>query len=63
MSSMQTVSYWSRRINSTPTGRTLRELPWAYSERSAVGGSRKITLQLVMTARTLRAKQPSVAKR
>jgi hypothetical protein len=29
-----------RRMNSTLTGRTLRELPWAYSERSAVGGSR-----------------------
>ena len=40
MSSMQTVSCWLLRMNSTLTGRTLRELPWAYSERSAVGGSR-----------------------
>jgi hypothetical protein len=30
-----------------------------YSERLAAGGSRKITLQLVMTARALRAKQAS----
>src|ERR1700739_1020146 len=50
-------------MNSTLTGPTLRELPWVYSERLAVGGSRKITLQLVMTARALRAEQPSSAKR
>jgi hypothetical protein len=50
-------------MNSTLTGRALRELPWAYSERSAVGGTRKITLQLVMTARELPAKQRSSAKR
>src|SRR5260370_35553022 len=47
-------------MNSTLIGRTLGELLWAYSERSAVGGSRKIKLQLVMTARKLRAKQATI---